>query len=204
MSLSDAAPTVRAENDPQQLCFTFADRHWRVRGLETQLSCERLRVNLMVSRRELVYVDTLDLYTARQRRMFVNQAAAELYVEEATVKQDLGRVLLELETRQDALIREALAQKEPDVPAMSEQEQREAMGLLEDPQLLERILEDFDTCGLVGEETNSWSVTWPACPDTYRALWPSWCKVAQLPGNPRWWKPLSASCHLNRNIASRP
>ena len=48
-----------------QLTFTFDDRHWRVRGLEKQLSCERLKVNLLVSRRELVHVDTLDLYAAR-------------------------------------------------------------------------------------------------------------------------------------------
>ena len=30
-----------------QLTYTFDDRHWRVRGLEKQLSCERLRVNLL-------------------------------------------------------------------------------------------------------------------------------------------------------------
>ena len=79
-----------------------------MRGLEKQLSCERLKVNLMVARRELVHVDTLDLYAARMRRMFIKEAAAELYVEEATIKQDLGRVLLELEARQETLIRETL------------------------------------------------------------------------------------------------
>ena len=73
-----------------------------MRGLDKQLSCERLRVNLLVARRELVHVDTLDLYAARMRRMFLKEAAAELYVEEAALKQDLGRVLLELELRQDA------------------------------------------------------------------------------------------------------
>ena len=37
---------------------------------------------------------------------------------------------------------------------MTERERDEALELLQDPQLLERILADYDACGLVGEETN--------------------------------------------------
>src|SRR3990170_8222028 len=137
-----------------QLTFTYDDRHWRVRGLDKELSCERLRVNLMVARRDLVHVDTLDLYAARMRRMFIKEAAAELYVEEATIKEDVGRGLWELERRQEALIRQTLCQHEPEVPPMSEAERQDALALLKDPALLRRILADYDACGLVGEETN--------------------------------------------------
>ena len=126
-----------------------------MRGLEKQLSCERLKVNLLVSRRELVHVDTLDLYAARLRRTFLQEAAAELFVEEATLKQDLGHVLLELELRQDALIRERVArQRQPEMPVMTELERTAALELLQDPQLLARITADYAACGLVGEETN--------------------------------------------------
>jgi len=86
--------------------------------------------------------------------MFIKEAAAELYVEEATIKQDLGRVLLELERRQEALIRQTLCPQEPDVPRMSSAEREDALQLLKDPALLARILADYDACGLVGEETN--------------------------------------------------
>jgi hypothetical protein len=37
---------------------------------------------------------------------------------------------------------------------MSEAEREQALELLRDPKLLDRILADFDTCGLVGERTN--------------------------------------------------
>ena len=37
---------------------------------------------------------------------------------------------------------------------LSEKEEQEAMALLKDPNLLDRILQDFETCGVVGEETN--------------------------------------------------
>ena len=146
-------PTPTERDD--QLTFTFDDRHWRVRGLEKQLSCERLKVNLLVERRELVHVDTLDLYAARSRRAFLQEAAAELFVEEATLKQDLGHVFLDLELRQDALIRERVARhRQPEAPVMTELERTAALELLQDPQLLARIAADYAASGLVGEETN--------------------------------------------------
>ncbi len=152
MTASTAALTLRAEN--QSLTCTLDDRHWRVRGLESQLSCDRLRVNLLVERRELVHVDTLDLYVARQRKLFIREAAAELYCDEAVIKQDVGRVLLALESEQEKLIRQCMAQQQPEVPVMTDRQRSAALELLQDPQLMDRILEDYETCGLVGEETN--------------------------------------------------
>lgn len=147
-------PPTPTENDAQ-LTYTYDDRHWRVRGLEKQLSCERLKVNLLVERRALVHVDTLDLYAARARRAFLQEAAAELFVEEATLKQDFGHVFLDLELRQNALIRERVARhRQPEPPVMTEHERAAALELLQDPQLLARIAADYAACGLVGEETN--------------------------------------------------
>ena len=37
---------------------------------------------------------------------------------------------------------------------MTAEEQAAAMDLLRDPRLLDRVLEDFERCGAVGEETN--------------------------------------------------
>jgi len=153
MSASAAAPTVRAEYE-SSLTFSLDDRHWRVRGLESQLSCERLRVNLMVERRELLHVDSLDLYVARLRHQFIKQAAAELFCEPATIKQDLGHVLREVEHQQDRLIRRTLRDRTPEVPPMSDTQRRRAMTLLEDPRLVDRIGDHFEACGLVGEQTN--------------------------------------------------
>ncbi len=48
MTASTAALTLRADN-PDSLTCTLDDRHWRIRGLEEELSSARLRVNLLVS-----------------------------------------------------------------------------------------------------------------------------------------------------------
>ena len=98
-------------------------------------------------------MDTLDLYSARQRAASPSRPREELGVKEEVIRRDLGRVLLKLEELQDEQIKKALAPKEEAV-TMTDEERAEAMELLRDPRLLERIVEDFARCGVVGEETN--------------------------------------------------
>jgi len=124
-----------------------------VRGLNKNLSYDCLRVNLLASREDALHVDTLDLYSARQRTAFVKQAALEIGASEDTVKKDLGRVLLALEDVQEERIRKALEPKRQEV-SLTPAERHAALDLLSDPHLLDRILADFEACGVVGEETN--------------------------------------------------
>jgi DNA primase len=129
-------------------------RCYRVRGLAKNASFEVLRINLLASKGEAFYVDTVDLYNAKQRLAFIAQAAIELAMAEDIVKHDLGRVRLALEKLQDEAIRKSLTPEEPSHPEMTEPEREQALALLRDPCLIERIPEDFRRCGLVGELTN--------------------------------------------------
>jgi len=150
---------VPLERHGEDLCVSLGDRRWRIRGLEKNLSFEVLKVNVLVSRESerapgsAFHVDTLDLYAARHRAAFVKQAADELGVEEQVVKKDLGRVLLALEAVQEEEIQRRL-EPEAKTVELSEAERSAALELLRAPDLLERILSDFERCGIVGEETN--------------------------------------------------
>lgn len=149
---------LAAEVSEQEVVLRFGEgieaRRWRVRGLPKNLAVGVLKVNLMVANDLAFHVDTLDLYAARARAVFVQQAAGELRVPEAVLKTELGRVLLKLEALQDAGIQQALEPKAPAVPDMSEAERDAALALLKSPELLERILADFEHSGIVGEATN--------------------------------------------------
>jgi DNA primase catalytic core len=134
------------------------ERRYRIRGLNKNMSYELLKVNVLVSGRtprgeSAFHVDTLDLYSARQRSGFTKQAAEELVVKEEVLRRDLGRVLLKLEELQDEQIKQTLAPKEEAV-TITDEDRAQAMELLRDPRLLDRIVEDFALCGVVGEETN--------------------------------------------------
>jgi len=147
------APMELAEMVGDELVTSFGDRRYRVRGLSKNLSYETLKINLHIARGETYYIDTFDLYSARGRNLFIANAAKDLAVREEVVKADLGRLLLKLEALQQARIEQTL-KVEPTAPAMSEAEREQALELLGDPTLLDRILADFDACGLVGERTN--------------------------------------------------
>jgi DNA primase len=146
-------PEVPVEIKPEEVVLRLGDRRYRIRGLAKNLSYDSLKINLLAGRGEAFHVDTLDLYSARQRGAFTQQAAGELGVEPEVVKRDLGQVLLALERLQDQQIQAALHPAKPEV-AMSAEDRAAALALLASPDLLGRILADFGRCGVVGEETN--------------------------------------------------
>jgi hypothetical protein len=144
---------VEVRQGSDELVVPMGDRRWRVRGLAKNMSYEQMKVNLWCSRGDAFYLDTLDLYAARPRMMFLRQASVELGLDEEILHKDLGRLLLKLEELQDQQIQAKLAPKTA-VPEMTEAEREAALALLRDPKLCERILADFERCGAVGEETN--------------------------------------------------
>jgi GNAT superfamily N-acetyltransferase len=153
------APTVELDaqvssnDNADEVVMSFGDRRYRVRGLAKNLSPETLKVNVLVNKAEAYHVDSFDLYAARARAHYITQATKELAVREDVIKLDLGRVLLKLEALQAERIKAAM-KVEPEAPKMSEAEAAEALALLRSPELLTRIVADFEACGLVGEATN--------------------------------------------------
>ncbi|MGA2601923.1 MAG: toprim domain-containing protein, partial [Bryobacteraceae bacterium] len=146
-----AEPEVRIHGD--EIVISRDDRRYRIRGLAKNLSPEVMKVNVLVSRQEEFHVDTLDLQTDRQRAAFIKRAAEELGLKEDVIRKDVGQVFLALERLQSEQIRKALEPAKQEVE-ISDEERAEALALLKDPRLLERISEDFDRCGLVGEKNN--------------------------------------------------
>jgi DNA primase len=148
-NLADIPTEVKGE----EVAITLGDRRYRVRGLSKNLSYAIMRVNLLAGRGDGFHVDTLDLYAARQRAVFIKQAAVEMGLKEDVVKHDLRHVLRKLEELQDQQIQKTLEPKRPEI-TIGDEDRAPAMELLKDPRLLDRILADFERCGVVGEETN--------------------------------------------------
>ncbi|MFN9025498.1 MAG: CHC2 zinc finger domain-containing protein [Akkermansiaceae bacterium] len=146
---------------PDELHAVLGDRAYRVRGLARNLSYETIKVQLKVTFAEnsptgsVFHLDNaLDLCSAKAREHFIKAAAEETKLRPDILKRDLGRLLLALEELQEEHIRKATEPKTAAAPKLADEERDEAAALLADPNLLDRILADFDTCGLVGEDTN--------------------------------------------------
>jgi DNA primase len=141
------------ETGEHEVNFRFGERRVRIRGLERNKSYDQLKVNILVGRGEAFFVDSVDLYHARQRAAFLGQAADELKISAEVLKKDLGQVLLSLEALQEQAMAEKLSPKTTQV-VLSAEDKAEALELLRDPRLCDRIVADFARCGVVGEETN--------------------------------------------------
>jgi DNA primase len=137
-----------------EIVLSFSERRYRVRGLAKNLSYEVMKVNILASLGDAFFVDTFDLYAARARASYITQAAIELRMSEDVIKTDLGRVLLKLEQLQDEQIKKALTPAPVAAVQINDAERTAALELLQAPNLLERILTDFEACGVVGEQTN--------------------------------------------------
>src|SRR5208337_1483654 len=149
---------VPVEVSGETVYVSLGERRYRILGLAKNMAPGVLRVNLMATATNArgetrLHVDTLDLYAARLRAIFAKQAAKELGHKEESIERDLATLVLKLEDVQHEWIEKTLKPQEEKIE-MTAEEKSAALELLRDPQLLERILADFERCGVVGEETN--------------------------------------------------
>jgi DNA primase len=151
-----ATPTTLepASEARDEVFFHSEARSWRIRGAGNRANAEGelLRVALSVTQASSgrFHLDTLDLYSARQRSAFLNAAVTELRVERDALATELAEVIGMAEQRRDM----ASIKVTPAAPTMSEQERAQAMAWLTDPDLLDHLSADLAALGVVGEQTN--------------------------------------------------
>lgn len=150
------APIVQKQTIPievrdNDIYLTLGDRNYRIKGFDQNSHSDQLKINLMITKGETIHLDKLDLYSSKQRQVFINQASVECSIEPDVIKADLGKVLLQLEQLQQTQLEETPTEINP----LSTAERDAALSLLKDKDLLHRILTDFMSAGIVGEQTNT-------------------------------------------------
>jgi hypothetical protein len=127
----------------------YDGRRYEVKGVEK--SKTKLKVTLkacFASAEKRFYLDSVDLYSHRGRVLFAKACCTVLAQEEEVIQEDLGKLIEVAEAYEP--------EDSPKAPAftMTKEQERDALAFLKDPRLLDRILEDFETCGYTGEEAN--------------------------------------------------
>jgi DNA primase len=153
---------IRVVPHGDDLHITVGSRTYQIRGLAKNHTREVLRVTIRVLDDDgRLHLDALDLYNARQRAAFINAAAEELAATPEAVKHDLGVLLRELERVQEQRLASVAAaggkggSSEPIPVTLTPQEEAEALAFLRSTDLLARIVADFTSCGVVGEDSNA-------------------------------------------------
>ncbi len=142
--------TPSAWEDGDDIYVLVEDREYRIRGL-TNFGMDRLKINIKAYKTNnegTFYIDTLDLYQSRAREHFINHASKVLETENQLLSQDINDIITVLEDYR--ILRKN--QNSPKKVELSEEEYNAALKYLQSPNLLERIYQDFVSCGMVGNK----------------------------------------------------
>ena len=132
------------------IMLDFGPRQYRIRGLIAR-NLGAMKVNLKVQSGSDYHLDSLDLYSAKARSVFVGQCRKIFSAGEAELSQELSQIIGELEKIQADSLDLKTPSKEKQ---MTPEEETEALQSLKSPSLLNDILHDLETLGYVGESAN--------------------------------------------------
>ena len=143
----------RLSRSTEGLHFAGTSLAYRITGL-TPYNLDRLRITLKANPPEeptTFHIDTVDLYNSRSREMFAEACTKYLKAQQTATMAELSQLIAALEA-------ERIAMREQNntavVPAMSDEEKKEALDTLKNKDLLERIVDDFAAIGYIGEKQN--------------------------------------------------
>jgi len=132
------------------LVVQYGDRRYDVRGIVRE--GVKLKATIKSVRGEKTaqrfHLDTVDLYSNRSRLFFAKACAVLFSEKEEIITEDVTR-LIDLAESWQPENKETSA-----TPKMTKAEEDEALEFLKDPELFSRILVDFETVGITGEDAN--------------------------------------------------
>jgi len=129
----------------------YDQRRYEVRGITREGIKLRVTIKAVkqtADNKHRFHLDTVDLYSNRSRIFFAKACAALFAETEDIVTEDMTRLIDIAESWQPEN-----TDKTP-IQRMTKTEEDEALDFLKNPSLFNRILEDFETIGLTGEDAN--------------------------------------------------
>jgi DNA primase len=135
------------------LHFAGTSLAYRITGL-TSYNLDRLRITLKANPPDdcgTFHIDTVDLYNSRARETFAEACTKYLKAQQGAVMAELSQIIAALEAERITMRENGSAAA---VPAMTDEEKKEALDTLKSKDLLKRIVDDFAAIGFIGERQN--------------------------------------------------
>ncbi|MBU1342370.1 MAG: toprim domain-containing protein [Proteobacteria bacterium] len=126
--------------------MTIDDRKYELRGITRKDGKLKATVKGIIDKN--MHVDTVDFYSARSRAFLIKGLCNLFNKEESLITLDVTRLLEQAEQ-----YRAKESQDKPD-QAMTDKDKAEALKFLQNPDMFNEILKDYETLGYTGEEMN--------------------------------------------------
>lgn len=127
----------------------YGERQYQIKGIQrgdTQLKVT-IKASADVEGSLPFELTTIDLYSSRSRVWFARLCADLFGAAEELTREDIGKVLNQVESYNPR-------EKQPDTPEASKEDLDLAMRFLKNPDLVEELLADLITMGVIGELIN--------------------------------------------------
>jgi len=131
----------------------YGRRQYQIKGIQrsaTQLKATIKAARDVSSSKNDFELTTIDLYSSRSRQWFTKLCANLFNEPEELLKDDLGRLMTLVEKYQPP----AEDDESAGAIVVTEADRKLALEFLKGPEMFSEILNDFDTMGVTGEETN--------------------------------------------------
>lgn len=127
--------------------FTLSidNRTYDIKGIKRGTT--KLKTTIKGTFCKQMHVDTVDLYSSRSRSYLIKGLSDLFGDDDDTIKRDLERITELAETYNPA-------SGKVNKQEMTAEEREQALAFLKNPEMFTEILEDFETTGYTGEETN--------------------------------------------------
>jgi len=147
--IADASPNRGLDSTAQHIgdsiTITVSHRRYILKGIEK--GPRKLKATIRTDFMGKLYIDTVDFYCARSRRSLCQDLALFFNESAELIEADITRFM--------RLAEEYQPPENPAEPAaspeLSQQERQEAEEFGRDENLIEHITDDFEACGLIGE-----------------------------------------------------
>ncbi len=147
------------DNKPEQNEAMHSDNGFKVKyGLRTYHAISidknnrKLKVTLRVEKSGKIHVDTVNLYSSKERRLLASDLTLSLDELPETINADLNKFMALCEATANKTVMPLSSIK---ATAMTPKDREDAIELGKSDNLIERILSDYHKSGLIGEEQNA-------------------------------------------------
>lgn len=130
-----------------EITVTYGLRRYQIIGLERK--ARKLQASVRIEFVGKLHVDTLDFYSAKSRRMLVQDICRIFEQAPETIESDITRLIVACEKYQAEE-----GKPEAGITTMTAKDRAEVEGFGRREDLIEQIIKDFETCGLIGEASN--------------------------------------------------
>ncbi len=146
----DIKPTKITWNKGKAV-INFPDRVYELSGVGRDPSKGKIKIKVKPAETSGMFLDTVDLYSARSRSIFARSVAEIFGAKDAQISAELLSMIEPIDKYKEDNSQEAEADAKPE---MTDAEKKEALSFLKTPDILGRISEAFESIGFTGEKIN--------------------------------------------------